>query len=150
MRRNKSIIPYLIFGLVGLFMMLDLGFMYLAKVSYTGVYTDNHYKKGLNFNQIYKSEVYHDKTGWKSDVVYENGLIIFKLFDSNGDVLSNAKVVAKVIRPVTDKYDINLELFEENGQYHGKVELPLKGQWEIRIKALKNGHEYVTSQRIKL
>lgn len=129
-------------------MLLDFGFVYLSQITYTGVYTDNHYKKGLNFNQIYKSEIYQDQTGWKSTIDFKNNKLTFSLHDSNGQPILGAHVVAKVIRPVTDKHDQTLPLHEENGVYTAKLSLPLPGQWEIRVKATQNTQEYIATRRI--
>ncbi len=161
----KSKIPYYFIALIGTFMLLDFAFVTLAKLTYTGVYTDNHYKKGMDFNKIYGSEVYSDKTGWRSQAKLSTKILgdetklkvslerpqdlIFQLLDKNGRPISEANVMGKLLRPVTDKYDSVLEFKEiSKGLYKSNLSIPMNGQWHIRIKAGIEGKEFVSTYKI--
>jgi nitrogen fixation protein FixH len=146
-------------------MLLDIAFVTLAQKTFTGVYTTNQFKKGLDFNKIYKSEIYSNETGWsakaelagtklyeetKLNLLGEGSYSIgFMLEDSSKEPLTNAKVQGKLIRPVTDKYDLFFDFQEESpGVYMARIPIALKGQWHIRIKAEKDSKEYVATYKI--
>lgn len=151
MKKKRSIIPWLFVLLIGTFMVLDIWFVNLAFKSYSGTYTDNHYQKGVDFNKVYKSGIYNDKTGWKGLITVSKNFdkLLFTLKDSKGVAISNADVKAKLIRPVTTKFDKIFDLTESDlGHYESPINLELDGQWEIRVKASKDGNEYVSTIRI--
>jgi len=140
----------MIFGLVALAMLLDLGFITLAQKTFSGVYTDNYYQKGVDFDKINRQGIYQDKIGWKSDIMYNEDTrqVTLRLRDANGAALAGAEVKAKVMRPVTNKFDHLLDMTELSpGLYGAKVDFLENGQWEIRVKAQLDGKEYINSRR---
>lgn len=151
MKKKKSIIPWLFVLLIGTFMLLDIAFVRLAFKSYSGTYTDNHYQKGVDFNKVYQSGIYNDKTGWKGEITVSKNYdkVIFALKDAKGNSISKANVKAKLMRPVTTKFDQIFELAESSkGLYESPLNLELEGQWEIRVKAIKDNSEYISTIRI--
>jgi nitrogen fixation protein FixH len=161
----KSKIPYYLIGLIVTFMLLDIAFVTLAKMTYTGIYTENHYKKGMDFNRIYSSEIYKGEHSWNNKTTINTILLVdelklpldistpqelsFYLTDHQNKPISNAKVIGKLIRPVTDKHDSAFTLQETSrGNYSTKINFPLKGQWHIRIKAILDDKEYISTARI--
>lgn len=151
MKKEFSYIPYLFVIFIVSFMVFDFAFLKLSLETYSGTYTDNHYQKGIDFNKVYKSGIYDDKTGWKSIITISKDFskLSFKLTTSEKEAISDATVKAKIIRPVTNKHDFYIDLNNiGNGLYESKLSLPLEGQWEIRIKAVKDDLEYVASTRI--
>ena len=55
------------------------------------------------------------------------------------------------MRPTEEGYDFALDLSEsEPGRYQAEVELPLVGQWEVRLAARARGEVYRLSPRIYL
>ncbi len=161
----KSKIPYYIIALIGTFMLLDFAFVTLAKLTYTGVYTDNHYKKGLDFNKIYGAEIYVGDNSWNSQItlnqtilkdtiklplkIHEPQELYFHFTDHQNKPIKNAIVMGKLIRPVTDAYDTEFKFHEiKNGLYNTKISFPMKGQWHIRVKALSDNKEFVTTAKI--
>lgn len=161
----KSKIPYYFIALIGTFMLLDFAFVTLAKLTYTGVYTDNHYKKGVDFNKIYSSEVYHGNSSWhnvttlgKLELTEETKLTLdinnphelaFRFIDNKNEPIEGAIVIGKLLRPVTDKYDTEFNFHEvSKGFYSTKISFPMKGQWHIRIKAISDNKEFITTAKI--
>ena len=143
-------LPWMIFSLIAFFMLLDLGFIALAQKTFSGVYTDNYYQKGVDFDKINRQGIYQDEIGWKSEIMYneDSRQVSLRLRDANGRALAGAKVQAKVMRPVTNKFDHLLDMTElSSGLYGAKVDFLENGQWEIRVKAQFNGQEYINSRR---
>ena len=146
-------------------MLLDIAFVTLAKMTYTGVYTENHYKKGMDFNKIYSSEIYKGEHSWHSNFTVNKTTLKdeiklslkintpqelnFYLTDHKNNPISNAKVIGKLIRPVTDKHDSAFTLQEvSKGNYSAKISFPLRGQWHIRVKAMLDDKEYINTAKI--
>lgn len=162
---KKSKIPYIIIAVIVTFMLLDIAFVTLAQKTFTGVYTQNHFKKGLNFNKIYSSEVYSNTTGWQTSARLDGNTLSnakakidlqdeerhqleFVLLDSDDEPITHAKVKGKLLRPVTDKYDYIFDLeYKGHGVYAADIPVGLKGQWHLRIKAVHDDKEYIDSYK---
>jgi len=161
----KSKIPYYFIALIGTFMLLDFAFVTLAKLTYTGVYTENHFKKGVDFNKIYSSEVYIGDNSWNSQVTLNQTILKdtiklpleinapqelnFHFTDNQNKPIKDAIVIGKLLRPVTDKYDTEFNFHEvSKGLYSTKVSFPIKGQWHIRIKAVSDNKEYISTAKV--
>ena len=144
-------IPVLIFGLVILFMIIDFIFITIASQTYTGLYTENYFQKGVDVDKLKNQLVYKESTRWKENLTldYTNTKLFFKLTDHDGKPIAHAQVIAKVIRPVTNKYDFLIDLKEsEPGVYQSIIKFPEAGQWDIRVKAKLNDHEFITTKRV--
>lgn len=142
-------IPIAFLAFVILFMLLDFMFVYLAGATYTGVYTENYYQKGIDFDKINRQSVYNDKTGWLGEISYKDGYIAFTLRDNTGNLIKVEQVIAKVMRPTTHEFDQITKLDEVGiGKYQVRHEFDELGQWDIRVKARSGKDEYVTSRRI--
>lgn len=142
-------IPHAFVAGIVLFMVLDLAFIALAKKTYTGVYTENYYQKGVDFSKLNRQSIYRDKTGWKAEIVYNEASHELKFYISSaGKPLVVDRVLAKIMRPVTNKFDVVFEMQAVGeGVYALKHEFVGKGQWEVRIKASKGSEEHITTKR---
>lgn len=155
-KKPKSIIPYLFIAFIVVYVSLDSIFIYLSRNSYNGIVTDNAYEKGTNYNDVIKRNEAQKELGWIGELVYEivNETAIelkFTLLDKEHRPISKARVEAFIMRPVTDRFDKKV-IFKETstGTYIKKVEMPLKGQWEIKLKAYVDDKEYFLNKRINL
>lgn len=148
---NPKLIPFFILSFVGFFMLLDGLFVYYAHKTYTGHYTDNAYQKGLDFDKINKQSVYQPKTAWQCEIFSNGEVIKVVLKDAEGRYINNAQVSAKIVRPTTNKYDQVVDLrFVNDGTYEAQHHFAGKGQWDIRVKAVSNDDEFITTKRVKL
>lgn len=144
-------IPAFIFGLVILFMILDFIFITIAYQTYTGLYTENYFQKGVEVDKLKNQLVYKGSTRWKANITldYTNTKLFFKLTDHDGKPIAHAQVIAKVLRPVTNKYDFLIDFHEsEPGVYQSPIKFPKTGQWDIRIKAQYDNQEFITTKRV--
>lgn len=148
---QRSYIPWAIALFIAMFMLLDIIFVGFAQKTFTGLYTDNYYQKGVDFDKINRQSIYQNKTGWKADIVYDDKTkeIRYYLYDVNNIALSADVVLAKVMRPATHKFDEFIELQKISpGIYFTKYDFKDSGQWEIRIKTIKDSKEFITAKRI--
>jgi nitrogen fixation protein FixH len=151
---QKSIIPYFFVLFIVGYMTLDFFFIYLSNITYNGVVTEHAYEKGLQYNSIIDKNIEQEHLGWVGSLDYQikdgkHLLLKFTLKDAKGKKISGALINAKIMRPVTDKFD-KLIILEEVavGEYQVRCQLPLAGQWEIKLTAKAKGKEYFLNKRI--
>ena len=152
-QKSSKKIPVFIFGLIILFMIIDFIFITIASQTYTGLYTENYFQKGVDVDKLKNQAVYKEPSGWKGKITLDHPCtnLAFKLTDHDGNPIINAQVTAKIIRPVTNKYDFLLDLHEsEAGIYQSAIRFPEAGQWDIRIKAKYNEQEFITTKKVSI
>jgi nitrogen fixation protein FixH len=58
-------------------------------------------------------------------------------------------VRAELVRPTHGGHDLMVDLpYQRGGKYRQEIELPLAGQWDVRITAIEGGQPYRLSERI--
>ncbi|WP_039458559.1 FixH family protein [Candidatus Jidaibacter acanthamoebae] len=156
METKKSIIPYLFIAFILLYVTLDSIFIYISKNSYNGIITENAYQKGLDYNQVIKENEAQKKLGWIGNLRYylvgKNLIELdFTLFDKKYRPVKGGEVEVRIMRPVNDKYDMVVKLEEiSSGRYSKTVQLPLQGQWEIKLKASVKNDVFFLNRRITI
>ena len=147
-KNDKWIPQYFIMFFVGL-AIVDGIFVWLATSTHTGVVTEHAYQKGLAYNDTVDAAESQEQLGWKGTIEYEAGKTTLTLIDSYGHFISDAEVQAHFFRPTQAGYDFSIPLpTEAEGKYGASVELPLKGQWDIRITAKWKQQYYQQHKRI--
>jgi len=151
--KEKSLIPWIFIGAFSLILLVDLFYIYLASSTWQGLYTENSYQKGLNYNQTLSAIDDQEKLGWDLAIKYENispkkGILLIDLH-KDGNIISGANLVAKIVRPVSAGHDFSIPLSFNKMQkkYQAVVSFPLKGQWDIEIIAKKDGLIYQDKKR---
>lgn len=130
---------------------LDGLFVYLAVSTQTGVVTERTYDKGLRYNDTIAAAEAQAARGWKGTVALEGTRLVFTLRDAQDKPLEGAVVTAHVVRPTQEGHDVALPLQEEQGgRYAQALNLPLKGQWDVRIAALWDNQPYQQHTRLNL
>lgn len=145
MFKSPKYIPILIILIFVIFIGLDAVFVYLAKVTYTGVATENAYQKGM---YIFRKAEAPDAQ-WKVNINYHKQQLLVSIPNMDWNI---TKVEAKIIRPVTNKYDKYYILKKHANHYSlyvAEVDELAAGQWEIRVRIFndKNG-EKIFARRI--
>ena len=149
-KKTDRYIPYY-FVAFFLVIFIVLGtFTYLALSTHRGVVTDNAYQKGLEYNQTIASEEAQKLLGWSSTIQLDSDTLIFALSDANGNSIKGAKVIAYASRPTQAGHDIQVVLTPKGANYTSQLNLPFKGQWDIKVLATWKQQPYQTSKRIIL
>lgn len=117
-------------------------FVYIARATHPGLVTDKAYDKGLKYNNVIASAEAQDKLGWASAIStgFQDGraIVTLSLKDKNGKPLEGAQVSLWLIRPVKSGMDVKGEMQPAGkGSYEGRVVLPARGLWDVRIEAVK-------------
>ena len=145
--------------LVGFFVMVFAAngiFFYLASQSWTGLSTEKAYERGLRYNDIRARDAAQKKLGWRSTATFQqrgDDLILQTVFvNKAGEPIKGLSVFAEVQRPLVDRHDQRLRLRETGaGKYSHPLDLPLKGQWQVNLRAVTaDGFEYLSKTRLFL
>jgi nitrogen fixation protein FixH len=130
--------------------------VWFALASWTGLETTNPYERGLAYNRALEAAREQAALGWQADFHFaqsgqRHGTLEFRLQERDGAPLAAARVDALLVRPTEEGHDFAVDLTErEPGRYGAEVELPLPGQWEVRLAARARGEVYRLSPRIYL
>jgi nitrogen fixation protein FixH len=130
--------------------------VWFAVSSWTGLEADHSYERGLVYNRALEAEKEQAALGWHAGFSFaqtgaRRGTLELDLNGRDGARLRGATVDAQLVRPTQEGYDTDLALSESApGHYRAEVELPLPGQWEVRLAARGRGEVYRLSPRIYL
>jgi len=126
--------------------------IYLAASSDDGMVDSNYYSKGLNYQSTLNERLRQKAMDWTVDFKRDkSGEYRLKVIDRESKPIEEAKVNLIFFRPTQSGYDQNLSLKEEKpGFYSGKIELPLKGIWDVNIEIKKENKKWKKKQRIVL
>lgn len=139
-RRDDRWIPWLFVGFFAVVLIANGTLAYLATASFTGLQTDDHYRKGLAYNRVLAAERAQSVLGWSVSVDFtvlgtRDGRLVVRATDRDGMPLEGAAVTARLIRPTQSGYDMEIDLAPAGGgAYTADLELPLRGQWDIRTQ----------------
>lgn len=141
-KKIDKFIPYFFIIFFAIIFIADFSFVYIAKKTWRGVYTDQSYEKGKNYNKSLEAVKKQKELGWNLSLKYqENGknsaILISCLKDKNNNLIKDAKLKAKISRPTQEGFDFVQDFIQENGCYQAKINFPLQGQWDVEIQAFQ-------------
>ena len=147
-------IPWLFVAFFGVVLAANLTLLVTALSTWPGLETTDAYQRGLAYNRALAARAEQEALGWQVTFTFtreadRRGLIEVGLEDRFGNFLQKAEVTARFVRPTQEGYDRTLTLEHQYGaRYSAEVELPLAGQWEVRLNAAEGGQQYQLSKRI--
>lgn len=93
-------------------------FIYFAVTTFSGIETENAYRRGLAYNARHRVAAAEAALGWTARLVVEERRPVLLLTDASGQSLGGLIVVAKAGRPSIDRFDRELGFHETNaGRY---------------------------------
>jgi nitrogen fixation protein FixH len=116
----------------------------LAVRTHTGLVTDHAYEKGLAYNRVVQAADAQEKLGWKAQLAYENGILVFSVSDTGGKPLAFSKATAFFSRPSGPQHDFSQALDGEKTA----LNLPQPGLWQARVEAQIGEASFQHSARI--
>jgi len=154
--RRSLWIPWALGGIFAVFLIANSIMLYFAARSWTGLETEGAYEKGLAYNDTIAAAEAQAALGWQ--VAMDAGAaeageawVEVSLLDRSGHPIAARVVWAQLVRPTHVGYDREAPLRDLGaGRYRGIVELPLSGQWDLRVRVEHAGGVYRTSRRVIL
>ena len=126
-------------GFFGIVFAVNGVFLYSALSTYTGVVSNEPYRKGLQYNDRIAAGEIQDQLGWVADVTVarEPGQVTLVVKDKAGLPVSGLRVAGLLGRPSTNRHDIKLALREvETGRYAMDVGTLEAGSWVATVEAV--------------
>lgn len=149
---KKSIdkfIPWMIVLFFVVFVSVDMVFLTIAVRTNTGSVSENAYEDGLHYNRALDAVERQNSEGWSHLFSFQDGVLRVQMKNNLSSNVPGAKVKAVFTRPVHAGEDFELVLDEtDTGVYETRPEIPLPGQWNVRIYAEWQGNPYQFSQTI--
>ncbi len=130
----------LIIAIVVIGLAVVIGTIFIGTKTFDGTVVDKPYEKAIKYDKIQKlSKDY--------SVVIENQILgmgrntlVFSIKSETKDPSKISGVVVTITKPVTTRFDWNYEAtLQPDGRYIAPIELPDRGQWEIRIVFTADG-----------
>ena len=151
-------IPWIFVGFFLVVFTVNGIFVYFATTSWVGLVTENPYDRGLNYNEILAAKAAQEQLGWTHGLSFERtgqvdlgvtGILTLSLKGRDGTGLNGATV--KVVAERPGRYSQAFALYLDqagDGRYAASVELPLPGQWQVRLAAQKGEDSYRSAETL--
>jgi len=141
---------WLVFPLMFLVVMSANGVMvYYALSTWPGLAYANASERGRKFNQVLAAEEKESALGWTFASRISDGRLSVDAKTRDGGALTDVDLAATLVRPLGGIDDIRIVLRPDGpGLYAAAVDLPLKGQWEVRLVAERMGDKVHSAQRV--
>ena len=155
-RQKSWWIPWLFVGGFAIVFVVNGIMLTIALDSFTGIETEQAYKKGLAYNEQIDAAERQAALGWQVALAAEQSgpgeaRITLEIADSAGQPLDGAEVVASLIRPTQAGHDRSEALPRSApGRYGATVALPLEGLWDLRVEIRHERGRYRVTERLVL
>lgn len=128
-------------------------FIYMAGSTFTGLQTEDAYRKGLAYNDSIRAAGSQHALGWQvRDIqLTRNGQLNVALLDQEDAPLQGLTVGAEVRRPASEEFDQTLSLAEAApGLYAGQGGDFAAGQWQVVLTVRRGDDEFRVEQKVLL
>ncbi len=118
-------------------------FIYLASASWTGLSTEDAYRKGIAYNQTIERAAAQQALGWQTAVSLEPAggttrRLTVSLHDRAGRPIDGRTVTAALRRPISAGGDIEADLKGiGSGRYAADLPAAYDGAWDVRIEVAR-------------
>jgi nitrogen fixation protein FixH len=128
------------------------GFMIYQAVTTFGGLESDAYRKGLSYNERIERQEEQASIGWNDEVSVAGtpARLRVVLTDHDKDGVAGQRLVAKVGRPTTDRFDKVLNLAETGaGVYEAAIGEMIGGAWIVDISAYSGADDAVPSYQAR-
>ncbi len=155
--RNPWVLGWL--ALVIVVFLVNVAMIATAMVTSSGLVDEDYYEKGRDYERNFiKNRVAREALGWhfKLDVpelvLGQEHTLRFSVVDNAGLAVDGLDVDLLAYRPSDAAADFSMKMAAfAPGQYQVRTRFPLKGLWELKLKAHHAGESYdLIEQRISV
>ena len=140
---KKSLIPYIFFLFFFVIISVNIFFVYISQTTWTGVFSEKSYKKGLNYDKSIDNYKNQQNLGFNSKIIIsdvENQNLVknikFYIEDNLNRDFSGAKIILELKSFANDDFDFIDRLKSKNGLFQGDIKFPVGGLWNIEVRML--------------
>lgn len=128
----------IIVTIIGLFAVI--GSVIVGMMVFEGKVVDKPYETGLRYDELEKAKEELRFELLNTDFHVGSNDIIFILKDNLDKAITDSQLTLILSRPSTGLYDSEYKVdLIEPGRYRAKVNIPLKGHWDVKIRFLYKG-----------
>lgn len=132
----------------GVIISVNVTMAVMAGRTWTGLVVKNSYVESQKFNGYLAAAKAQDARGWRTKLNYNDGVVVFKVFDRDGRPVTLEQASLFVGRPAFEKADRTMVLTPtEPGRYIAAIELA-SGTWALRITGTSDGQSYRRDSRL--
>lgn len=153
-RQKGWYIPWIFVGVFMIVLAVNMFMVHVAMSIWTGVETENHFLKGIGYNQDLAGARAQAERGWQVTTDFTSteprkAMIAITARDKRGAVLTDAVVTVTLIRPTSEGHDKTLTLpYVGEGRYAAPVGVDLEGQWDLRLVITHATGDYQDQKRV--
>jgi nitrogen fixation protein FixH len=124
----------LIFIVVVIVIAVIVGTIYIGSKTFDGTVVDKPYEIGIKYDKIQKALKDFNVSVENEILKRGKNTFIFSITSETKDTQNLSNILVIITKPTTSKYDRSFNTVRlPNGKYQAEIELPHKGQWEIRV-----------------
>ncbi len=152
--------PWIFVAGMGVVIIVNGILLYFALSTWSGLETDDHYRKGLAYNQNIEAVRRQAQLGWTLDVAFapdtasgeqRPGTVRLRFAGPDGAPLEDLAVRVRFERPTHEGYDREVTArYAGQGRYEASLALPLPGLWEARVWARRGDIQFQQVRRLQV
>lgn len=139
--RRSRWIPWAFVAFMGVVFAVNAVLVWLALSTFTGTTVDRAYERGRLYNQVLAEAERQRAIGWRFEIAFRpgaehRGTLVVHARDAAGAPLDRLEFEAIALRPLERPEPLPIALIESGrGRYVAELDLPKRGQWELRLAA---------------
>lgn len=145
---------FAIIAFFGLVFAVNGYFVYEALHTYTGVVSNQPYRKGLAYNERLTQDDRQHELGWTSQLAIGAGHVMtLRLADRNARALTGLSITARIGRPSTNRFDAVIAFVEAApGTYEVRSQGLADGAWiaDVEVRANADASDPIYRLRRRL
>ncbi len=116
---------------------VNVVFLYFAVTTFSGIETEDAYRKGISYNERLAEARQLEKLGWQGKLAATaDRKIELTLLSEGGTPIRGIEIEARVGRPSTDKFDADLKFVAQGeGRYVADAASLAAGNWIVTLQA---------------
>jgi nitrogen fixation protein FixH len=153
--------PWIFVGGFMVVLGVNVALLYFATTTFNGLETRHAFEEGNDYNARIAEEEKQKALGWTVTFAANGGAVpgsqslparlTLNAVDAAGNALEGLEVYALVRRPTQEGHDQSVALDPVSpGKYARTVDLPLPGQWDIRLMLRRGEDVYRLRKRINI
>lgn len=147
--------PYIFVAGFGVVVAVNGTLAYFASSTFTGLWTQNAFDKGVAYNQNLALAAQQAAMGWTVETTVTpiageqlRAQIAISYADRDGRPVEGLEVAGEIKRPTISGHDFQTSLAAiGSGTYAATLDLPLAGVWDLTVVALGGDASYQHAQR---
>lgn len=151
--------PWIFVGAMAVVVVVNGILAWLAVDTWSGIETEDHYRKGLAYDDNLAAAKAQDRLGWSVDLALmpkAGGIgdaraleLAVTFTGADGRPVDGLDVAVEFFRPTHEGFDVTARLGGRGGgTYAAPVTLPLAGQWQARVLARRGDDTFQNVRRI--